>query len=68
LCATLATAANRPRTDHDALGNAATAAHKRAAGHQYPQHPFATLAGLAETGKPVLVPANSFAEFSRCPD
>jgi hypothetical protein len=35
-----------------------------AAGHQYPQHPFATLAGLAETGKPVLVPANSFAEFS----
>src|SRR5260370_216970 len=44
---------SRPRADHDALGHAATAAQRRAAGHQYPQHRVATLAGLAEAGKPV---------------
>ena len=39
--------------DHDALGYAATAAHRRAAGHQHPQHLIAALARLAEAGKPL---------------
>jgi hypothetical protein len=41
----------RPRADHDALGHAATAAHRRAAGHEHPQHVVPALAGLAEAGK-----------------
>jgi hypothetical protein len=44
------------RVDDDALGHAATTAHRRAAGHQHPQHVVATLAGLAQTGEPLLGP------------
>jgi hypothetical protein len=51
------------RTDHDALGHAAAEA-RRPACHQHPQHHVAALAGLAETGKPLLVPFNSFAEYA----
>jgi hypothetical protein len=40
----------------DALGHAATAAHRRAAGHQHPQHLLTALAGLAEAGKPLPGP------------
>ncbi len=46
-----------------ALGHAATAAHRRAAGHQYPQHVVAALVRLAEAENRCLVPAHSFAEY-----
>jgi putative SOS response-associated peptidase YedK len=42
----------RPRADHDALGHAATAAHGRAARHQYPQHVVAALAEYAPEPNP----------------
>ena len=38
----------------DALGHAATAAARRAASDQHPQHLLAALARLAEAGKPLL--------------
>ncbi len=41
---------------HDALGHAATAARRRTAGHQHPQHLIPALAGLAEAGEPVPGP------------
>jgi hypothetical protein len=44
----------RSRDGHDALGNAATAAHGRPACNQYPQHVIAALAGLAQAGEPLL--------------
>ena len=50
------------------MGYAATAAHRRAAGHQHPQHVVAALARLAEAGEPLLVPANSFAEYAPEPN
>ena len=41
------------RTDRDALGYAAATAHRRASGHQHPQHVLTALARLAQTGEPV---------------
>lgn len=38
----------RGRADHDALGNASATAHRRPAGHQYPQHVVTALARLAQ--------------------
>ena len=38
----------RTRNDDDAVGHATATAHRRATGHQYPQHIFAALARLAE--------------------
>ena len=43
----------RERTHHHALGNAAPAAQRRPARNQYPQHHLASLARLAEAGKPM---------------
>jgi putative SOS response-associated peptidase YedK len=57
--------------DADALGHAATAAHRRTAGHQHPQHVIAALARLAQAGTPehrCLVPASSFAEYAPEPN
>ena len=45
-----------PRVEHDAVGHAAATAHRRASGHQYPQHVIAALARLAEAGEPLLGP------------
>ena len=39
---------------HDAVGHAAAAAARRAAGHQHPQHVIAALARLAQAGEPLL--------------
>ena len=50
------------------MGYAATAANRRAAGYQYPQHVIVALARLAEAGEPLLVPANSFAEYAPEPN
>ena len=47
---------DRARTRPDALGHAAAAAHRRAAGHQHPQHVVAALARLAEAGEPLPGP------------
>jgi hypothetical protein len=44
------------RDGDDALGHATTAAHRRSAGHQHPQHVIAALPRLAEAGEPVLGP------------
>jgi hypothetical protein len=52
------------RDGDDALGNAATATHKRATCHEYSQYLVSALAGLAETESRCLVPANSFAEYA----
>ena len=41
------------RAGDDAMGHAATAAHRRAACHQHPQHVVAALARLAEAGEPL---------------
>ena len=41
--------------DH-AMGHATAAAHRRAAGHQHPQHVIAALARLAQAGEPMLGP------------
>jgi Phage integrase, N-terminal SAM-like domain len=46
----------RARDGDDALGDAPTAAHRRPACHQHPQHVIPALARLAETGEPVLGP------------
>ena len=46
----------RARTDHDALGDAAAAAQRGSARHEYSQYLVPALAGLAQTGKPVLGP------------
>lgn len=46
----------RHRIDPDAVGDAATAAHWRTTGHEYPQHLIAALARLAEAGKPLHGP------------
>ena len=48
--------ADGERADHDALGHAAATAHRRAAGHQHPQHVIAALARLAEAGEPMPGP------------
>ena len=40
------------RDDPDALGHAAATAHRRAAGHERPQHVIAALARLVEAGEP----------------
>jgi hypothetical protein len=58
----------RTRNGDDALGHAATPAHGRAARHQYPQYHVATLERLAEAGKPLPSPANSFAEYAPEPN
>jgi hypothetical protein len=44
------------RVEHDALGNAAAAEDRRAAGQQHPEHDVTALARLAEAGKPVPGP------------
>ena len=44
------------RVEHDAVGHAAASAHRRAAGHQHPQHVIAALARLAEAGEPLSCP------------
>lgn len=36
--------------------------------HEHPQHGFASLAGVVETGKPMPRPANSFAEYATEPN
>ena len=59
---------HRARVDHDAVGHAAATAHRRAAGHQHPQHVVTALARLAQAGEPLLVPANSFAEYAPEPN
>ena len=46
----------RTRNDDDALGHAAATAHRRAAGHQHPQHVIAALARLAQAGEPLPGP------------
>src|SRR5437667_3986097 len=46
-------ARRRARARPDALGHAATAAHRRAASDQHPQHILTALARLAEAGKPL---------------
>jgi putative SOS response-associated peptidase YedK len=56
------------RAGDDALGPAATATRRRAAGHQRPQHVVATLAYVAETAEPLSRPANSFAEYAPEPN
>ena len=38
------------------MGHAAATAHRRAAGHQHPQHVVAALARLAEAGEPLSGP------------
>ena len=47
---------HRERVVDDALGHAAATAHRRAAGHQHPQHVIAALARLAEAGEPLSCP------------
>jgi hypothetical protein len=51
---------HRPRADHDALAQAAIAAHGRPVGHQHPQHVVAALARLAEAGKSLSCPGEQF--------
>jgi hypothetical protein len=51
---------HRAGVSPDALGNAATAAHRRTAGHEHPQHVIAALAWLAEAGKPLPGPVQQF--------
>ena len=46
--------ANANGTDRDALGYAAATAHRRASGHQHPQHVLTALARLAQAGEPML--------------
>src|SRR6516164_3589768 len=46
----------RARDGHDALGHAATAAHGRPSGHQYPQYVVAALACMAQTREPMPCP------------
>jgi putative SOS response-associated peptidase YedK len=53
--------------DHAVGHAAAAAAHRRAAGHQHPQHVIAALARLAQASR-CLVPANSFAEYAPEPN
>jgi putative SOS response-associated peptidase YedK len=50
------------------LGDAATAAHGRPAGHQHPQHFVAALAGWLKPENRCLVPFNSFAEYAPEPN
>ena len=56
------------RDDPDAVGHAAATAHRRAPGHQHPQHVVAALARLAEAGEPVPCPRHSFAEYALKPN
>jgi putative SOS response-associated peptidase YedK len=52
--------AGSARARPDALGHAATAADRRAASDQHPQHFFAALARLAEARKPLLGAVQQF--------
>ena len=58
----------RARADHDALGHAAAAEVRRAAGHQHPQHVVTALAGWLKPENRCLVPANSFSEYAPEPN
>ena len=49
-------------------GNAAAAAHRRAACHEHPSYLFAALAGWLEPENRCLVPVNSFAEYAPEPN
>ena len=61
------TDAGREMSD-DAMGHAAATAHRRAAGHQHPQHVVTALAGWLKPENRCLVPANSFAEYAPEPN
>src|SRR5262245_22791820 len=58
----------RHRDGDDALGHATTAAHRRPARHQHPQHVLAALAHVLKPENRCLVPANSFAEYAPEPN
>jgi hypothetical protein len=47
---------HRHRDCDHAVGHAAATAHRRAAGHQHPQHVIAALAHVAQAGEPLLGP------------
>ena len=47
---------HKARDGDDALGDAATATHRRASSHEYPQHLLTALAHVAQTGEPVFGP------------
>jgi putative SOS response-associated peptidase YedK len=55
----------RPRAGHDALGNAATAAHKRAAGTNIRNTSSTHWRAWLKPESRCLVPANSFAEYAQ---
>ena len=59
---------HRARARPDALGHAATAADRRAAGNKHPQHFFAALARLVKPENRCLVPFNCFAEYAPEPN
>jgi putative SOS response-associated peptidase YedK len=50
------------------VGHATATAHRRAAGHQHPQHVVAALAGWLKPENRCWVPANSFAEYAPEPN
>jgi hypothetical protein len=50
------------------MGNATAATCRELSSHQYQEHAVAALAGLAQAGKPLLGPANSFAEYAPEPN
>jgi len=50
------------------MGHAAATAHRRAAGHQHPQHASPHWRGWLKPENRCLVPANSFTEYAPEPN